>query len=93
MIKTRYTQVWAYDKDWNRIWTVEMPGVYRTAHQPIPIDIDGEGKDEVMAGYALINSDGSTRWKFESQKVYTEEKGKKPTTPVVLGTGVNFSLY
>jgi hypothetical protein len=69
LVKTRYSQIWAFDHEWKQLWTVKSPGGYHTAHQPVPIDLDGDGRDEVMAGYAMLNSDGSTRWVFKSQKV------------------------
>lgn len=69
LVKTRYSQIWAFDREWRQLWTVKNPGGYRTAHQPVPIDLDGDRRDEVMAGYAMLNSDGSTRWVFKSQKV------------------------
>lgn len=69
LVKTRYTQIWAYDRSWKQLWTVEKPGGYLTAHQPVPVDLEGDGRDEIMAGYAMLNADGSTRWVFKSQKV------------------------
>jgi hypothetical protein len=51
------------------LWTVKDPGGFLTAHQPRVIDIDGDGRDEIMAGYALLNYDGSVRWVFQSKKV------------------------
>jgi len=69
LVKDRYWNIWAYDYDWNLLWSVENPGGYRTAHQPIPLDIDNDGKDEIMAGYAMLNPDGTVRWTFQSQKV------------------------
>jgi hypothetical protein len=69
LVKTRYSQIWALDREGKTLWTVKEPGGYRTAHQPVPVDLDGDGRDEVMAGYAMLNADGSTRWVFESQKV------------------------
>lgn len=69
LVKDRYCNIWAFDRDWNLLWKVKEPGGYRTAHQPRPIDIDGDGKDEVIAGYAMLNPDGTTRWVFQSQKV------------------------
>jgi hypothetical protein len=68
-VKTRYTQIWALDREGTQRWTVQNPGGYRTAHQPVPVDLDGDGRHEVMAGYAMLNPDGSTRWVFKSQKV------------------------
>jgi hypothetical protein len=69
LVKTRYTQIWAFNHEGRQLWTVENPGGYRTAHHPVPIDLDGDGRDEVAAGYAMLNPDGSTRWVFQSQKV------------------------
>ncbi|MHC4624457.1 MAG: FG-GAP repeat domain-containing protein [Planctomycetota bacterium] len=74
IVKTRYSQIWAYNYDGKLLWTVRYPGGWRTAHQPRPIDIDGDGRDEIMAGYAMFNPDGSVRWKFESQKM-DQKKG------------------
>jgi hypothetical protein len=69
LVKNRYHQIWAYGHAGNLLWTVKDPGDYRTAHQPRPIDIDGDGRDEIMAGYAMLNADGSVRWVFKSKSV------------------------
>jgi hypothetical protein len=69
LVKNRYHQIWAYDHAGNLLWTVRDPGGYRTAHQPRPIDIDGDGRDEIMAGYAMLNADGSVRWVYKSKRV------------------------
>ncbi len=69
LVKNRYRQIWAYDRSGRLLWTVKDPGGYRTAHQPRPMDLDGDGRDEIMAGYAMLNADGSVRWVFQSNKV------------------------
>lgn len=69
LVKTRYTQIWAFNREWKQLWTVTNPGGYRTAHQPVAVDLDGDGRDEIMAGFAMLNADGSTRWVFKSQTV------------------------
>jgi hypothetical protein len=69
LVKDRYHQIWAYNRQGELLWTVKDPGGFRTAHQPRPIDIDGDGRHEIMAGYALLNHDGSVRWVFRSKKV------------------------
>ena len=51
------------------MWTVNHPGGYRTAHQVRAIDLDDDGRDELMAGYACLNHDGSVRWVYESEKI------------------------
>lgn len=65
LVKTRYTRIWAYSSGGELLWSVEEPGGYRTAHQPYPVDLDGDGREEILAGYAALNPDGSLRWVFE----------------------------
>ncbi|UCD51917.1 MAG: hypothetical protein JSW27_04625, partial [Phycisphaerales bacterium] len=69
LVKDRYHQIWAYNAEGNLLWTVRDPGGYRTAHQPRPLDLDGDGLDEIFAGYAMLKADGSIRWVFQSQAV------------------------
>ncbi|MBN2536343.1 MAG: hypothetical protein JXB88_25900 [Spirochaetales bacterium] len=69
LVKTRYSKIWAYKKEGELLWKIEYPGGYRTAHQPYPLDIDGDGKDEIMAGYAMVNHDGSIRWVLDESKL------------------------
>ena len=69
LVKDRYHRIWAYNTKGELLWTVRDPGGYRTAHQPRPVDLDGDGRDEIMAGYAMLNADGSVRWVFQSQAV------------------------
>lgn len=68
IVKTRYTRIWAFNRNGKQLWTVEKPGGHLTAHQPVPIDLDRDGRDEILAGYALLNSDGSTRWTVSGAK-------------------------
>ena len=69
LVKNRYEQIWAYNQAAQLLWTVSYPGVYRTAHQPVPLDIDGDGRDEILAGNALLNHDGSERWVYSTEAV------------------------
>ncbi len=62
LIKDRYTQIHAMDKDGKALWTARQPGGYRTAHQPYTVDIDRDGRDEIMAGFCMLNPDGQIRW-------------------------------
>lgn len=67
LVKNRYEQIWAYNRMGDLLWTVKNPGGFRTAHQPRPVDLNGDGRDEIMAGYAMLNPDGSVRWVFQSK--------------------------
>jgi hypothetical protein len=69
LVKDRYHQIWAYNVQGELLWTARDPGGWRTAHQPRPVDLDGDGRDEIFAGYAMLNADGSTRWVFKSSRV------------------------
>ena len=69
LVKDRYHNIWAYIRDGKLLWTVKDPGGFKTAHQPRPMDIDGDGIDEVFAGYAMLNADGSVRWVVQSAAV------------------------
>ena len=68
LVKTRYGRIWAYTAAGKLLWTVASPGGYRTAHQAMPVDLDGDGRDEILAGYAALNPDGSVRWVFEADQ-------------------------
>lgn len=92
IVKSRYYEAWAYTKDWEPIWYVSMPGGMNIGHQPLPVDIDYDGRDEVMVGYSLVNPDGSYRWiidkneyssdltkgHVDSVKILNYSKGTKP---------------
>ncbi|PJN51006.1 hypothetical protein PAEAM_50950 [Paenibacillus sp. GM1FR] len=58
ILKDRYKTLWALDHDFNLLWKHEgNPG-----HFPWVYDIDGDGKDEVMAGYDMLDHDGTLLW-------------------------------
>lgn len=58
ILKDRYHQLWALDKDFNLLWTYEGA----TGHYPWPYDYDGDGKDEIMCCYDMIDHDGKVLW-------------------------------
>jgi len=69
VIKTRYTKLWAYTSDWRELWNWMPKDGHKTCHHPTPVDFDGDGKDEIMAGYTMIDDDGTEIWTFSSKKV------------------------
>jgi hypothetical protein len=69
LVKDRYHNLYAYNRGGELLWHVADPGGFLTAHQPRPIDLNGDGRDEIAAGYALLNPDGSVRWTFKSATI------------------------
>ena len=63
IIKDRYEQVWALDDQLNVLWHRNL----NTGHYPYAYDIDGDGKDELLMGYSLLDDDGSTIWTLEDK--------------------------
>jgi hypothetical protein len=58
IIKSRYEQIFAYDADWKPLWTWKG----NTGHHPAVGDVNGDGRDEVLVGYALLAADGKPIW-------------------------------
>lgn len=58
ILKDRYENMWALDGDFNLLWTHSG----NVGHFPLACDINGDGKDEVMAGYDLLSAEGKLLW-------------------------------
>lgn len=62
LIKDRYANTWALDAELNELWHFESV----TGHYPTSYDIDGDGCDEVMTGFAMLDQDGTLLWELPS---------------------------
>lgn len=58
ILKDRYRRMWALDSDWNLLWTHEG----NIGHFPWTADVNGDGYEEVMAGYDLLDHNGNLLW-------------------------------
>jgi len=58
ILKNRYHKMWAMDKNFNLLWTHEG----NVGHFPLVCDVNGDGLEEVMAGYDLLAPDGKLLW-------------------------------
>jgi len=65
LLKDRYHRIWAYTWDGRLLWTVTDPGGMKTAHQPYPVDLDGDGRDAIIVGYAVLDHDGKLLWALD----------------------------
>ncbi|HEX2860601.1 MAG TPA: hypothetical protein VHN79_03135, partial [Lacunisphaera sp.] len=63
LIKDRYRNAWAFTDKLEPLWHVEL----NTGHYPFPIDVDGDGRDEISLGYRLLAPDGRTLWSNEDK--------------------------
>lgn len=66
IVKTRYSDLWVYTKDWELLWHKCMPGGMKTAHAPRNLDLDNDGKDEIFAGFCLVDDDGEEIWTLDN---------------------------
>mgnify|MGYP006289433817 CR=1 FL=1 len=54
IVKDRYRNAWAYDRDLNQLWSFSGT----LGHYPFGEDIDGDGRDEILLGYHLLDAQG-----------------------------------
>ena len=58
ILKNRYFDMWALDKDFNLLWKHHG----NIGHFPLAADINQDGYDEIMAGYDFLSHDGKVLW-------------------------------
>nr|MDO8087864.1 hypothetical protein [Candidatus Sigynarchaeum springense] len=79
IVKNRYTKIWAFTNTWNMLWEWPPGGKelgnrslgidIKTCHHPEPFDLDGDGKDEILAGNIMLDHDGSELWALDSDNL------------------------
>lgn len=71
LIKDRYCRVYALDEDLKLLWIFKSDK--NTGHCPLPVDINGDGRDEVLVGYNMLSADGEKLWTYPIEKDHTDE--------------------
>ena len=61
IIRDNHNKLWAYDEHLRLLWKQKS---YK-GYYPFAIDLDNDGKDEILAGYSLIDNDGTVIWSKE----------------------------
>lgn len=61
ILKDRYRTIWAYDERLNLRWSRRL----NTGHYPIAYDVTGDGRQELLVGYTLLDGDGSVLWDLD----------------------------
>jgi len=77
LVKDRYRTFWIFNSALKLLWS----GQGMTGHYPYPLDVDGDGREEFMIGYAVWGPGGRQLWSKDEQL-------KQHADGVVLG---NFS--
>src|SRR5262249_51258707 len=68
VIKDRYSHLWVYDRDLRPMWSSE----HNTGHFSAFLDVDGDGREEVLTGYRLLGADGKVRWRREDLRDHAD---------------------
>ncbi|MCX6637232.1 MAG: hypothetical protein NT090_19425 [Acidobacteria bacterium] len=61
LVKDRYRSFWVYDKNLKLLWS----GQGQIGHYPFALDVNGDGREELMIGYALWSADGKKLWSHD----------------------------
>jgi len=69
LIKNRYRDLWAMDREFNVLWTRQLS----TGHFPAPFDLDGDGRDEIVVGSTGLRHDGSTLFEVDLRHDHVDE--------------------
>ena len=61
LIKNKFSKMWALDFNLNIIWSFEG----NLGNTPFVFDLNGDGKEEIIAGYNVLTADGELLWKAD----------------------------
>lgn len=61
VVKDRYQSFWVYNNDLQMLWS----GTGQLGHFPYPFDMNGDGREEMMIGYAMWSPEGKQLWSHD----------------------------
>lgn len=61
ILKNKFSHIWALDVHLNVIWDAEG----NIGLSPVAYDINGDNREEIIAGYNVFSADGELLWKIE----------------------------
>jgi hypothetical protein len=66
LLKDAYHTLWAFDENLDLLWKVRNPGGCLLAHRTAALDLDDDGRDEILIGAGILDADGGVRAVFHS---------------------------
>ena len=69
LVKDRYNNIWAYNNKLELLWHRYV----NCGHFPYAFDINGDGRDELVAGHSLISSAGELIWELPGMDCHVDE--------------------
>ncbi len=63
LVKDRYRHFWIFNRRLELLWN----GTGQTGHFPYLFDADGDGRDEILIGYAMWNHKGQQLWSHDAE--------------------------
>lgn len=92
IIKNKYSQMWAYDANLNVLWTFSG----NLGNTPVAWDINGDGRDEIIAGYNVISGSGELLWRVHmpacAESVYADDLYDNGETSIII-CGPRMQVY
>lgn len=92
ILKNKFSHIWALDVNLNILWDAEG----NIGLAPIAYDLNGDGKDEIIAGYNVFSAQGELLWKID----YPDHAASglveclyKPDEPIVIIYGPVIRTY
>lgn len=61
ILKNKHSHIWALDVNLNVLWDAEG----NVGLAPIAYDLNGDGRDEIIAGYNVFSNKGELLWKID----------------------------
>ena len=79
-------RVWALDRNLKELWFHQQEGAHYGHHWALAFhDIDGDGRDELLAGGHMYNGDGSVIWRHDRAEEMWRIDGAQHYDAVALG--------
>lgn len=86
LIKDRYKHIWAYNSNFELLWT--HTAAINTGHYGFSLDINDDGREELFIGYDLLDADGKLLWSLPVKSDHTDEIIIGPINPERIANAV-----